>query len=64
VRLTGEKEEKAEVTPKLSSRGRAGEGRPEGGIKAAVRDLGIDRTEAQRSIKIAATLRLLRIARA
>jgi hypothetical protein len=36
----------------------------ERGINAAVRDLGIDCTEAQRSIKIAATLRLLRIARA
>ena len=29
-------------------------GRPEGGLSAAVRELGIDRTEAQRAVKIAA----------
>lgn len=30
-----------------------GRGQPKGGINAAVRDLGIDRTEAQRAVKIA-----------
>ena len=54
MRLTDQREgEKAQVAPKLSSRGRAGEGHPEGGINAAVRELGIDRTEAQRAVKIA-----------
>jgi ParB family chromosome partitioning protein len=44
----------AQLEPKLSSRGRDGEGRPESGINAASRELGIDRNEAQRAIKIAA----------
>lgn len=44
----------AQVGPKLSVRGRAGEGRPESGVKAAARELGIERHEAQRAIKIAA----------
>lgn len=39
---------------KLSTRGRKGEGRPEGGISAAARHLGIDRNEARRAITIAA----------
>jgi hypothetical protein len=52
VRLTGDIPDSAQVAPKLSSRGRAGEGRPESGINAAVRELGIDRTEAQRAVKI------------
>ncbi|MBS0641340.1 MAG: hypothetical protein JSS43_15810 [Proteobacteria bacterium] len=30
-----------------------GRGQPKGGINAAVRELGIDRTEAQRAVKIA-----------
>ena len=34
--------------------GREGEGRPQGGINAAVHDLGIDRTEAQCAVTIAA----------
>jgi len=50
VKLTGEKQ--AQVAP-VSTRGRT-EGRGnQGGINAAVRDLGIDRTEAQRAVKIA-----------
>ncbi len=48
----------AQLAPKLSARARAGEGRPEGGINAAVRELGIDRTEAQRAVKIAERVRL------
>ena len=46
VRLTAEKEVSAQSAPKLP-------GRPQGGINAAVRELGIDRTEAQRAVKIA-----------
>ena len=42
----------AQVAPKLSDRGRNGEGRPQGGINAATRQLGIDRTEAQRAVKV------------
>ena len=55
VRLTEEKSEivSAQLEPKLSKRGRV-EGRPEAGVKAAARDLGIDRNEAQRAVKIAA----------
>ena len=53
IRITGEKAVSAQLAPKLSARGRSGEGRPESGINAAVRDLGIDRTEAQRAVKIA-----------
>jgi ParB family transcriptional regulator, chromosome partitioning protein len=41
----------AQVGPKLSARGRAGEGRPQGGINAAVRKLGITRQEGQRSVR-------------
>lgn len=37
----------AQVAPKASG------GRPEGGLRAAVRELGIDRTDAQRSVKVA-----------
>lgn len=51
VRLTAEKEKPAQVAPGLSSK--AGHQRQQGGINAAVRDLGIDRTEAQRAVKIA-----------
>lgn len=39
--------------PKLSVRGRAGEGRPESGIAAASRELGIGRKTALRAVKIA-----------
>jgi N6-adenosine-specific RNA methylase IME4 len=46
IRLT--KEQSAQVAPK----GPIGH-RPQGGSNAAVRELGIDRTEAQRSVKIA-----------
>jgi hypothetical protein len=47
VKLTGEKA-KAQVAPS----GHTG-GRENKGINAAVRELGIDRTDAQRSIKVA-----------
>jgi ParB/RepB/Spo0J family partition protein len=40
--------------PKLSARGRAGEGRPESGIAAASRELGVGRKTALRAVKIAA----------
>ena len=65
VRLTEEKQQgashqaepvSAQLGPKLSRRGREGEGRPEGGITAAVRELGITRQGGQRSIKIAEAL--------
>jgi hypothetical protein len=42
-----------QVVPKLSARGRAGEGRPEGGIAAASRELGIGRKTALRAVRIA-----------
>jgi ParB-like chromosome segregation protein Spo0J len=45
LRLT-EKEVSAQVAPKLLG------GRPESGVRAAARELGIERTEAQRAIKI------------
>ena len=48
VRLTEEKQS-AQLAPK----GPVGH-RPQGGINAAVRELGIDRTQAQRAVKIAA----------
>jgi ParB/RepB/Spo0J family partition protein len=49
IRLTEERRHQgvlAQVAPKL--------GRPESGVKAAARELGIERTEAQRAVKIAA----------
>lgn len=47
VRLTEEKNKGATCadTPR-------GRGQPQGGINAAVRDLGVDRTEAQRAVKV------------
>jgi hypothetical protein len=52
VSLTGEKQP-AQVAP-VNKGGRTVDGKPnQGGINAAVRDLGIDRTEAQRSVRIA-----------
>jgi hypothetical protein len=51
VRITGEKESRAQPAP--SEKSHTG-GRPDRGINAAVRELGIDRTEARRSVKIAA----------
>jgi hypothetical protein len=44
-----------QVEPKLSSRGRANEGRPESGIRAASRELGIESTDAHRAVKVAST---------
>jgi ParB family chromosome partitioning protein len=53
VKLTEERREQqpAQLAPPVRKHGHAQEG---GGINAAVRDLGIDRTEAQRAVKIAA----------
>jgi hypothetical protein len=51
VRLAGQK---AQVAPIESKRSDGRGHRSEGGINAAVRELGIDRTEAQRAVKIAA----------
>jgi ParB-like chromosome segregation protein Spo0J len=54
IKLTEERDRvSAQVEPKLSVRGRAGEGRPEAGVRAAARELGVDRNEAQRAVKIA-----------
>ena len=53
VRLTEAKAVSSHDATKLSSRGRAGEGRPEGGINAASRDLGISKDAAHRAVKIA-----------
>jgi ParB-like chromosome segregation protein Spo0J len=47
VRLTGEKA-KAQLAPSIHTGGRSDQG-----INAAVRELGVDRTEAQRAMKIA-----------
>lgn len=55
VRLTGAKlsQQPAQLAP-VNKGGRGADGMPKmGGINAAVRDLGIDRTEAQRAVKIA-----------
>ncbi|HQT43874.1 MAG TPA: hypothetical protein PLD79_07720 [Halothiobacillus sp.] len=44
----------AQLAPKSKTENNPrGSGRQEGGINAATRELGIDRTEAQRSVKIA-----------
>jgi ParB-like chromosome segregation protein Spo0J len=47
IRLTNEKEVSAQVAPKPKG------GRPAGGVRAAARDLGIDRDAASRAIKVA-----------
>ncbi len=55
VRLTDGEKVSAQVGPKLPKRGvgqGVGGGRPEAGINAAVRKLGITRQEAQRAVKI------------
>lgn len=41
-----------QLAPKLSSRGRKGEGRPEGGVRAITREHGLEHTDVHRSIKI------------
>jgi ParB-like chromosome segregation protein Spo0J len=46
-----EKEDKEEVLTQVASKPKGG--RPEGGVRAASRDLGIELTEAQRAVKIA-----------
>lgn len=43
----------AQLAQKLSNRGRVNEGRPEGGLSAASRELGIDRDKARRAVTIA-----------
>jgi hypothetical protein len=53
VRLTGEKAGGATCAGSLPDGRKKGPQHQPSGINAAVRDLGIDRTEAQRSIKIA-----------
>jgi hypothetical protein len=53
VRITGEKQSPAQDAPVKSRRADGRGGSVGVGINAAVRDLGIDRTEAQRSVKIA-----------
>lgn len=55
VRLSEETVIPAQVGPKLPTKANPrGAGRPESGVNAAVRELGIARTQAQRSVKIAA----------
>ncbi len=58
LRLTEEKQRGVlrQVDAKLSVRGREGEGRPESGIRAASRELGITEPEARRSVTIAEAL--------
>jgi len=46
----------AQVAPNESKRSDGRGHRPEGGINAAARELGIDRTEAQRAVKVAENL--------
>ncbi len=53
VRLTGEKAVGASCATSLKDGRKAGPQHRPSGINAAVRELGIDRTEAQRSLKIA-----------
>lgn len=53
IELTEKTAVSAQTAPKLSARGRSSEGRPEGGINAASRELGVERTDAQRAIKVA-----------
>jgi hypothetical protein len=43
----------SQLATKLSERGRVNEGRPESGIRAAARALGIDSTDAHRAVKVA-----------
>jgi ParB-like chromosome segregation protein Spo0J len=45
--------ESREVSAQLASKSQRRAGRPESGINAAARDLGIDRTEAQRAMRVA-----------
>jgi ParB family transcriptional regulator, chromosome partitioning protein len=53
VKITEDKDQSAQVAPIESKRSDGRGHRKAGGINAAVRDLGIERTEAQRSMKIA-----------
>lgn len=57
VRLTEEVQSaqlvSAQLEPKLSQRGRKGEGRPASGIRAAARELGIEKEDARRAVKVA-----------
>lgn len=43
----------SQVETKLSKRGRDGEGRAEGGVRAAARELNIDKSDANRAVRIA-----------
>jgi ParB-like chromosome segregation protein Spo0J len=42
----------SQVATKLSSRGRDGEGRPESGVRAAGRELGVGKDDAHRAVKV------------
>jgi hypothetical protein len=53
----------AQLEPKLSARGRVGEGRPESGLRAAARELGIDKDDARRATKVAASSTFVRLER-
>lgn len=57
IRLANEKTKldgvSSQVGTKLSKRGRTGEGRPESGVRAASRELGIDKDDAHRAVKVA-----------
>ena len=52
IRLTEANGVSSQVETKLSSRGRDGEGRPESGVNAAARELGVSKSEAHRAVKI------------
>jgi ParB-like chromosome segregation protein Spo0J len=54
IRITEEQSRvSGQSAPKLSNRGRKGEGRPESGIRSAARDLGVESTDAKRAVKVA-----------
>jgi hypothetical protein len=52
IELTEQRRIPVQVEPKLSSRGRINEGRPESGTSAAARQLNIDETDAKRGLTI------------
>ena len=55
IRLAEKKAEgvSSQVATKLSKRGRDGEGRAESGVRAAARELNIDKDDAHRAVKVA-----------
>lgn len=54
IELTERQSVLRQVDAKLSSRGRRNEGRPESGVRAAARALGISEADARRAVKVAA----------